>query len=240
MAILAVCGLKREAEIAGGFSNGRGSERKTASQFSSNRSSGVIAVAGGGDGDGLKARLEALHGDIAGVISIGLGGALSPLLKVGEVVIAEKVITGVESWDCHAGWRNRLCSRLPQAHQGTIFGSDVIVDRADTKLALHDATGALVVDMESQVAARFAAARQLPLAALRVISDDAHHVLPPAALVAMKPDGDISLGRVLWSLVKKPQQLPALIRTGRASSRAFRELLRCRNLCGVGLAGLDL
>ena len=99
MTILAVCGLQREAEIAGSLSSGRGS---------ANRSSGVIAVAGGGDGDGLKARLEALHGDIAGVISIGLGGALSPLLKVGEVVIAEKIITGLESWECHAGWRNRL------------------------------------------------------------------------------------------------------------------------------------
>ena len=53
------------------------------------------------------------------MISIGLGGALSPLLKVGDVVIAEKIITGAEDWDCHAGWRNRLMSRLAHAHQGT-------------------------------------------------------------------------------------------------------------------------
>ena len=94
--------------------------------------------------------------------------------------------------------------------------------------------------MESQVAARFAARRNLPLAALRVISDDASHVLPPAALVAMQPDGGISIGKVLWSVMKKPAQIPALIRTGRASSKAFAELLRCRDLCGVGIAGLDL
>jgi len=65
-------------------------------------------------------------------------------------------------------------------------------------------------------------------------------VLPPAALVAMKPDGGLALGRILWSVMKKPAQIPALVRTGRASSKAFRELLRCRDLCGVGLAGLDL
>ena len=220
MTILAVTGMSKEARLVG--------------------VAGVVAVAGGGDGDGLAAKLDALHGDITGVISIGLGGALSPLLKVGDVVIAEKIITGAEDWDCHAGWRNRLVSRLTHAHQGPVFGSDVIIDRADTKTGLHDVTGALAVDMESQVAARFAHRRNLPLAALRVISDDAHHVLPPVALVAMKPDGGISIGAVLWSVMKKPAQIPALVRTGRASSKAFAELLRCRDLCGVGIAGLDL
>ena len=75
---------------------------------------------------------------------------------------------------------------------------------------------------------------------LRVISDDAGHALPPAALVAMKPDGGIALGRVLGSLLRHPLQVPGLIRTARTSGKAFRELLRCRGLCGVGLAGLDL
>ena len=220
MTVLAVTGLSKEAGIVG--------------------VAGVIAVAGGGDGDGLAAKLAALHGDISGVISIGLAGALSPHLKVGDVVIAEKIITGAEIWDCHAGWRNRLVSRLPQAHQGVLFGSDVIIDKAQTKSGLHAATGALAVDMESQIAARFAASRNLPLAGLRIISDDASHVLPPAALVAMKPDGGIALGRVLGSLLRKPTQVLALIRTARASNKAFAELLRCLDLCGVGIAGLDL
>ncbi len=220
MTILAVTGMTKEADIIG--------------------TAGVVVVVGGGDGDGLASKLDALHGDIGGVISIGLGGALSPLLKVGDVVIAEKIITGAEDWECHAGWRNRLASRLAGAHQGCIFGSDVIIHEAETKAGLHASTGALAVDMESQVAARFAAKRNLPLAALRVISDDATHVLPPAALVAMQPDGSISIGKVLWSVMKKPAQIPALVRTGRASSKAFAELLRCRDLCGVGIAGLDL
>jgi adenosylhomocysteine nucleosidase len=218
--VLAVTGLAKEAGIVG--------------------VAGVIAVAGGGDGDGLAAKLKALHGDIRGVISIGLAGALSPHLKVGDVVIADQIITGAEKWDCHEAWRVRLMSRLPQAHQGQLFGSDVIIDQAETKSGLHAATGALAVDMESQIAARFAAARNLPLAGLRIISDDATHVLPPAALVAMKPDGGIALGRVLGSLLRKPTQVPALIRTARASNQAFAELLRCLDLCGVGIAGFDL
>lgn len=220
MTILAVTGLAKEAKLVG--------------------VAGVVAVAGGGDGERLAAKLEALHGDLRGVISIGLAGALSPHLKVGEVVIADQVMTGLEKWDCHEGWRVRLTSRLPFAHQGQLFGSDVIIEDAQTKSGLHQATGALAVDMESQVAARFAARRNLPLAGLRVISDDASHVLPPAALVAMKPDGGIALGRVLGSLLRKPAQVPALVRTARGSNKAFAELLRCLDLCGVGIAGLDL
>ena len=220
MTILAVTGLAKEAEIVG--------------------VADVVAVAGGGDAVSLADKLNALYGDIRGVISIGLAGALSPHLKVGDVVIADEILTGAESWQCHETWRVRLLSRMPHAHQGQFFGSDLIIENPETKIGLHDTTGALAVDMESQVAARFAKARNLPLAGLRVISDDASHVLPPAALVAMKPDGGIALGRVLVSLLKKPAQVPALIRTARASNKAFAELLRCRDLLGVGLAGTDL
>ena len=220
MTIIAVTGLAKEAKIVG--------------------IAGVVAVAGGGDGDGLAAKLNALHGDIRGVISIGLAGALSPLLKVGDVVIADEIVTGAEKFQCQEGWRVRLASRLAFAHQGSLFGSDVIIEQPQTKAGLHQTTGALAVDMESQVAARFAASRNLPLAGLRVISDDAGHVLPPAALVAMKPDGGIALGRVLLSLLKRPAQIPALVHTARTSNKAFAELLRCRDLCGVGFAGADL
>ena len=120
------------------------------------------------------------------------------------------------------------------------MASTAIIATAKAKAALYDATGALAVDMESALAGRFAAERKLPFAVLRVISDDAGHVLPPAALVAMKPDGGIALGRVLGSLARHPLQVPRLIATARASGKAFKELLRCADLCGVGFARPDL
>jgi adenosylhomocysteine nucleosidase len=218
--ILAVTGLKREARIVGG--------------------EGVVAVVGGGNGDALKDRLEALHGDIRGVISVGLAGALSPLLEVGEVVIADQVIAKSESWRCSSQWRVALAARLPKAHQGPVAASEIILENEGAKRALHDATGALAVDMESAIAGRFAAGRDLPFTVLRVISDDARRALPKAALVAMKPDGGIALSRVLGSLSRHPLQLPGLIRTARTSNKAFGELLRCVKLCGVGFARPDL
>ena len=218
MTILAVCGLRREARIAGG--------------------EGVIAVAGGGNGRALGEKLDALHGDIRGVISIGIAGGLSPLLKVGDVVIADQIMTEAEQWRCDNGWRVALAARLPHVHQGPLAGSGVILKSAKAKAGLHDRTGALAVDMESHIAARFAAWRRVPLAGLRVISDDASHALPPAALVAMKPDGGIALAKVLGSLLRHPLQVPALIRTARGSEKAFAALLRCRDLLGPGLGGV--
>jgi hopanoid-associated phosphorylase len=220
MTILAVCGLKREAQIAGG--------------------PGVVAVAGGGDAEGLAKKLNALHGDITGVISIGIGGGLSPHLQVGDVVIGERVLAGSDVFRCDNLWRVALAAKIPAAHQGPIAASMTVLDDAQAKAKLYERTGALAVDMESELAARFAAARNLKLAVLRVISDDATHTLPPAACAAMTPDGGIALGRVLWSVMKNPLQLPALIRTGRTSEKAFAELLRCRDLLGPGLGGMGL
>jgi adenosylhomocysteine nucleosidase len=220
MTILAVTGLKREAEIAGG--------------------PGVVAVAGGGDAAGLTKKLDALHGDIRGVISIGLAGALSPHLKVGDAVIADRILFGGETFRCDNLWRVALAAKLKGAHQGPTAGSQSILRDRAAKAALYNASGALAVDMESQIAARFADARGLRLAALRIISDDATHALPPAALVAMTQEGGIALSKILWSVAKNPLQIPALIRTGFSSNRAFAELLRCRGLCGVGLACPDL
>ncbi len=165
MTIIAVTGLAKEAEIVG--------------------VADVVAVAGGGDSDGLKAKLNALHGDIRGVISIGLAGALSPHLKVGDCVIADRIMTGAESWDCHAGWKSRLASRLALAHQGALFGSDVIIEHSETKAGLHTAHRCPGGRHGSQVAARFAASRNLPLAGLRVIS---RRCQPCAA--AGRPGGD--------------------------------------------------
>ena len=121
--IIAVTGMTKEAEIVGGDS--------------------VIAVAGGGDAKGLAAKLDALHGDITGVISVGLGGGLSPLLKVGDAVIADRIIAGSEIFRCSDNWRVALAARLPHAHQGALAASDIILDTADAKTALFAASGRL-------------------------------------------------------------------------------------------------
>ena len=126
---------------------------------------------------------------------------------------------------------------------GPIAAGDVMVVDAAAKAALHARTGALAVDMESHVAAHFAANRGLPFAALRVISDGADRALPRAAQAGMKKDGGIDVLAVLKALARDPRQLAALIRTGLEAEVAFRQLalLNRHDLLGrLGVGDADL
>jgi hopanoid-associated phosphorylase len=214
--IIAAVGLERERRIVDG--------------------PGVEAIAGGGD----KLRLEALLDERAakahGIISIGIAGGLAPALCPGDWILADSV----DGTPTDAAWTGRLAARLPDATRGPLIGADAIVASSTEKAELHRATGALAVDMESHVAARVAQRHRLPFAAARVVCDPAHRTLPPAARVAMKPDGRVDFLAVMRSLLAHPAQLPALIQTGRDAEQAFESLLRGQRRLGPGLCGLDL
>jgi len=199
------------------------------------------SVVSGGVAKLLPARLEAAltRQQMVGIISVGLGGALSPDLRVGDWVVGARVTDGTTSWETDVAWTRRIVAALgPDARLGAILGSDAIVANADAKAALHEATGALAVDMESHVAVQVARAHGLPFAALRVMSDAADRTLPMAALAGLRPDGGMNLAGVLWALAKDPRQLPALIQTGREADVAFKGLALLGGdhlLCGPGI-----
>jgi adenosylhomocysteine nucleosidase len=215
--LLAVTGLKREAALLAG--------------------PGVVMIPGGGDSPALLAKLEAAFQQHPprGVISIGLGGALSPVLAVGDWVVADSIVSGNDVWPAQPTWAAELYALLRasmgvETHLGPIAASETMVVDGASKAALHAKTSALAVDMESHVAARFASTHGLPFAALRVISDGADRALPRAAQAGMKKDGGMDILAVLKSLAMDPAQLPALIRTGKEAEVAFKALGRVRPL----------
>ena len=236
MTLLVACGLQREAAIIA--------------------RPGWVVVAGGGDAVRLERELEAAveRGGVRAVLSCGVAGALEPGLRAGDVVVGslfsgEGRSPGLQNAapaTVGPGLRREtledwLAQCLPHAHRGTVVGAGSIIASAAEKTALYAKTGAIAVDMESHIATRVAERHNLPFAILRTISDTADHALPPAALVGMKPDGGVALGAVLASLARDPRQLPALIRTGRDASAAFRSLGRALGtLEAVGIGCLDL
>jgi adenosylhomocysteine nucleosidase len=218
--ILAATGLQRERRIVAGPD--------------------IEAIASGGDPVRLEAVLDRLAGSASGIISIGIAGGLAPGLPVGQWVVADAVLVDGESLSTDPAWTSRLAARLPEAARGVLLGVNAMVAEATQKASLHSTTGAVAVDMESHIVARVARRHRLSFAAARVISDAAHHDLPPAVLVGMKSDGGIDLPAVLRSLLANPGQLPALIRTGLEAERGFRALLRGHRRLGPRLGGPDL
>ena len=121
-----------------------------------------------------------------------------------------------------------------------LAGVDSAVRTPADKRAVRSATGALAVDMESHVAAAFAAQHGLPFAAVRVICDPAHRALPHLVATALHPNGKVSYRGVFGSLLVRPVQLFAMPRLARDAAEGFRALRRCRELLGHGFGMHDL
>ena len=219
--IVAVTGLSREARLIAGPN--------------------ILPVVGGGHAPLLERRLkDALAKGGRRVLSIGICGALSPQLRVGDAILASEVIAGQECFATHGSWTRELSARLPDAVVAPLAGTDAMSTDRGSKARLRAATRASAVDMESHIAARVARVHGVPFAALRVVSDAAHRTLPPAAHVALHPSGRIDMAAVLRSLLRAPLQIPALIRTAWEAEIAFATLLRCRSVLDGGFAGADL
>lgn len=170
---------------------------------------------------------------VRGVISFGVAGGLDPQLKSGAVVIATEVMAGDRRWPAAEALSEELIAGAGVGRQtvfrGGLVGVEKVVTGQAGKAALRSETGAAAVDMESHIAAAYAAEAGLPFAALRVVSDPASRALPELATTAIKPNGDIDLGKVLRGIARNPLTIRALVSTGRDFNRALRSLRDCRS-----------
>jgi hopanoid-associated phosphorylase len=220
--VLIVTGLVQEARIAAG--------------------PGMTVICSSSDPRQLRALLTVFDPTtIRGVISFGVAGGLDPALKSGDVVVATEVLAGDARWLAGLPLNEELIASVGLGSRrivrGRLAGAEQVVVARQTKAALHLETGAAAVDMESHIAADYAAKARLPFAALRVISDPATRALPPLAMTAIKPNGDIDLRKVLGGIARNPMTLLDLVSTGIDFNRALRSLRGCRGFL-LGTEGL--
>ena len=222
--VLAVAGLAREARIASG--------------------EGVETIQAGGRPEQLRAGLAA-RGDVPprAVLSFGIAGGLDPALAPGDVVVGSGVWEGAAYRPAERDLVARLAGRLTRLTDARVVvadlaGVEAAVLTPAAKVALRARTGAAAVDMESHVAAAYAAERAQPFAAIRVVCDPAARTLPAFAATALKPNGDPDVAGVLAALLRREARIAELIRLARDSGAAFRALGRARALLGFAL-GVD-
>lgn len=222
--LLIVTGLPQEASIATG--------------------PGVTVICSSSDPKQLRAQFNAFDASqVRGIISFGVAGGLDPALRPGDIVIATEVVAADSRWttaefftadmiDLVAGSGRRVV-------RGILAGAEEVVLNPTDKAALRAITNAVGVDMESHIAAGYAASAGLPFTAVRVISDPASRALPEIAANALKPDGNIDIWKVLRGIARKPSAIPDLMRTSRDFNQAIAALRGCRSLllAGSGLLG---
>jgi adenosylhomocysteine nucleosidase len=198
------------------------------------RGRGVTVICS--QGSRLAAAIEsAVEDGASGIISFGISGGLAPDLAAGQCIVAAAVRTGQEIFPTDRAWTRSLLERLPGAVHADIVGMDAPVADPLEKRRLHAQTGAAAVDTESHIAARIAAAHQVPFVACRAIIDAADKRLPAAALVGLRPDGTADVVAVFRSVVRQPSQLPALVRTALDARIASAALRHHRRRLGAGL-----
>jgi len=122
-------------------------------------------------------------------IAAGFAGALSQDLRVADIVTVRNFSDATVFAEI---------ASLP-AHAGALITTKQVVETAEQKKDLARHTGAIAVDMETAAIHRLCAAREIPVLAIRSISDTAGQDLPVPA-------------RVWFDAVRqRPRPLPLLL-----------------------------
>src|SRR5260221_13247992 len=117
--IVADTGMGREARILGRY--------------------GVTSVVRGSDARAFRAKLErAIAQGARGIISIGIAGALNPILRTGDILIGGAVATPGGFFDTDTAWEGRFRARFPIAKTPIIGGPGWIALWRERQAALFE------------------------------------------------------------------------------------------------------
>ena len=164
------------------------------------------------------------------LISAGICGGLAPNLKAGTLVLATEVADPDGTvFPVDETWRSaieeRIGATVPVA-SGCLTGSARVVRRPVQKRDLAATAGAVAVDMESHAVARVARDAGVPFLVLRAVSDAVDSELPKSALFGVSKNGMRTPLRVVGALLRRPGDLPGLLRLAKDTEKALGTLRR--------------
>lgn len=195
-----------------------------------------LACAGVGPVAASAGARELLEAGCGGLVSFGLAGALQPSVPVGTLILAEAVVTPQGTvLEPDGGWRHRLLSVCGTARGGLIAGIDSAVSTPAEKAALAAAAQALAADMESHAVAGVACAAGVPFVVIRAVSDGSEDGVPRWLLAALDDTGRPRIPAILSGLLRRPGDLPALVRLGRGAATGIASLRRFVRAAGPRL-----
>jgi len=178
----------------------------------------LLTLSGAGAKNAIFAAQNLIDKGADRLISWGCAGALAPHLKAGDLLIPDTILAKNNTqFATRQAWSKQIIDLLKpgiQCHTGRLFESGSIINLAQDKVALHQQTAALAVDMESGAVARTALKADIPFVVIRSIADLAGQNLPQAIAHAMTDKGVISLPKLMLYLCSHPTELPGLIKLG--------------------------
>ena len=196
------------------------------------RNDRLLVISGMGGVAAAQAARALVAAGARGLLSFGLAGALDPGLQAGAVLLPPAVTDGAgEVHSTHAPWRERLAAlqaARADRHGIIVEGALLSVERPLTtsasKSQARARTGAVAVDMESFAIAQVALELGVKFAVARVVVDTAADNLPGTVLQATDPRGAVDYRRLVSGLLRRPSELPELLRLAQRYRVALRSL----------------
>lgn len=167
------------------------------------------------------------------LISTGFCGGIAPELRVGDLVVAKRMVivsqSGLEELPAEApaaalNFAGHQAASGARVFSGTFAGTAVITSKAKLSEILANRYPCPVVEMESAAIALIAAENRIPLIGLRSVSDPVHEELGFSLDEFCDSSLRIRPGRVLLTILRKPRIIPQLIRLAGNSRTAARSL----------------
>lgn len=115
------------------------------------------------------------------IIVLGIGGALSDDLKVGDLVLGNNVMS-LKKNETHELHHNLLLQST-NIRKGLILTESRFINEPNEKKKLFNKSGALVVDMETWGVVEAARQSKTPVCSIRAVSDESNEKLPDMAVI---------------------------------------------------------
>jgi len=185
----------------------------------------AVTVAVTGDGERCaRAGISALLREVrpSRLLVVGVGGALTPDLRAGSLVV------GAEVWGVDGERFIPAAADLVLASSALGVPAAVLLTRPSLAVTpaakeallrevrrVSAANGPAVVDQESAVYAAAAEAAGIPWLVVRAISDAAEEALPPYLARCLGPEGSIRRVAVAWHTALRLWHVPGVLRLAR-------------------------
>jgi len=162
-------------------------------------------------------RTELQERGTGAILGIGLAGALSERLRVGDLVIGRQVLgaSRLTSSDSLHSLANEVHLQGAAIHSGTVLTVDHMVCSAREKETLASAMDerfVACVDMESWGIARLCSDLRIPFLIVRAISDGFNEDLPLDLNRFRRADGNLDLPRIIAGALHRPRSIGGLWR----------------------------
>jgi adenosylhomocysteine nucleosidase len=171
------------------------------------------------------------------ILNFGFCGGATEETKVGDIVVAERLFY-CKDGNCseQTGLASELARKLEsqlkedcsgskfRIHRGAFVTAGEIVDKRGLPALLPAGTANPVLEMETAAVARVATEKEIPLVALRAVSDGADEELGFTIDEFTDSEMNISAWKVLRTVAARPRIIPQLLRLARNSDLAGKNL----------------